>query len=195
MAFPTVDDCKATLRIQTDAENALLGLLLTGALASVEAYVRRPLIAEERTFVVGRPVWGIVRSFFVPIYPVAAAPALTLTDATGALLVEGTDYRVDLRTGEVTALTNGVEGGAFGDWPQTVMATVGLSADPRYADRIEPALSMAILDVVADYWHRRNPSASNEAAGGGVATAYDVAYGLPTRICAALDPFRMPRAR
>ena len=45
MALATVADCKAYLRIQGSAEDTLLAGLLTGAIASVEAYLRRPIEA------------------------------------------------------------------------------------------------------------------------------------------------------
>lgn len=190
MALPTVTDVKRYLRIEHTAEDSMLTRELAAALAMVETYIRRPVVAEARTFVLPQPTQRAYRdvgSFFLPVYPVAATPLITLTDDDGTLLTHATDYRVELETGQIIGLVS-----AFALWPYTVVATVGLSARADYATRVEPAIGAAILDIVSDRWHRRSPAATNESTGGGVSTSY--ANGLPERVKAILQPFVMARA-
>lgn len=198
MALPDADDLKSYLRIQTTAEDTLLAALVTAATGAVQAFVRRPLLAEARTFVIEKParaLYGTVTMLHLPIYPVAAEDSNTaaaeITDSDGTILVEGTDYRIDLRTGEIFGLSASAEF-PYGNWPYTITASVGLSALDEYATAIEPVLFQAILDVAADLYQRRNPAAGSESTGGGVSTSYS--GGLPPRVQDLLMPYRMVRA-
>jgi hypothetical protein len=113
--------------------------------------------------------------------------ALELTDDDGDVLVEDSDYRIDLRTGRITGINRG-----FATWPYSITATVGLSAHPDYELRIEPVINAAILDLAADLYQRRSPAATSESTGGGVSTSY--AVGMPQRVKDMLAPFVMARA-
>ena len=198
MALPDRDQLKLYLRIQSDAEDTLLDALLASAIAQVRAFVRRPLVAEARTFVLTKPwdaLYRTVTTLHLPIYPVAAEDSNTsaaeITDNDGTVLVEATDYTIDLRTGLIAGLTSSALF-PFGVWPYSITATVGLSALPEYDAEIEPVLSQAILDVAADLYQRRSPAATSETTGGGVSTSYS--GGLPARVADLLTPFRMVRA-
>jgi hypothetical protein len=187
-------ELKEYLRIQGTAEDTLLDALIARAIGMVEAFVRRPIEAEERTFVMGRPseyATAAIRAIHVPIYPVAVADSsisgLTLTDDEGDTLVEDSDYRLDVRTGRITGIN-----GAFATWPYTIVATVGLSAHPNYTDRIEPVMNVAIIDIAADLYQRRSPAATSESTGGGVSSSY--VGGIPERVKDMLRPFVMARA-
>lgn len=202
MALATVTECKLYLKIQGSGEDTLLTGLLASAIVSVEAYLRRPILAEERTFILDRPAtaaYRTVHQLFLPIYPVAVLDSsastedLVIVDDDGTTLAEDTDYRLDVRTGILTALSEGATYGTFTTFPYTVTAYVGLSADPAYEDRIEPAVNAAIIDLVADRYQRRSPAATNETTGGGVSSSYD-GSGLPRRVTDLLAPFRMARA-
>jgi len=199
MALPVLQNCKDYLKIEHDAEDDLIDRELVGAFADVQAYVRVPLLAEERTVYLERQSDSLYRSttkLHLPFYPIAAdssaTPALEITDNNGDVLVEGTDYRLDLRTGVIYGLgpSSFVP---FAVWPYVVTCFVGLDARSGYATAVEPILFSAILDVVADRIQKRNPTASSETTGGGVSTSYGE-FGLPTSVCRRLDPFRMVRA-
>jgi uncharacterized phiE125 gp8 family phage protein len=192
MALPTVADCKDYLRIEHTAEDAMLAGWLAQAIALIEAELGRPITILNRTFVLEcEPSRVSSTRLFVPIYPIATEDSsagtadLTLTDADGTVLVEDTDYRLDTRTGWITAIDS-----CFSNYPYTIVADVGLAALPEYATRIEPALSAAVLDVVADRYQRRNPAAQAEGAGGGVYTQSQIA-GLPDRVKDALAPWKV----
>jgi uncharacterized phiE125 gp8 family phage protein len=193
MALPDVDDCKDYLRIEHDAEDAMLAGWLAQAIALIEAELGRPITILRRTFVLEcEPSRVSATRLFVPVYPIAVEDSsastmdLTLTDADGTVLVEDTDYRLDTRTGQIT----GIDGYCFTRWPYTIVADVGLAALPEYATRIEPAMAAAVLDVVADRYQRRDPVAQAEGAGGGVYTQYQSA-GLPDRVKDALAPWKV----
>lgn len=199
MALPDLDDAKEYLKVEHANDDALLTRELVGAFADVQAYLRVPILAEERTAYIERSADSLYRSttrLHLPWYPIAAdssaTPALTITDNDGDVLVEGTDYRLDLRTGIIYGLSASTFL-PFSKWPYSVTAFVGLDARSDYATAIEPVLFTAILDVVADRYQRRSPAASSETTGGGVSTSYGE-LGLPTRVCRRLDPFRMVRA-
>lgn len=191
MALPTITELKLYLRIQTTAEDTLLTLLMTQAEAMVQAHIGRPITAIARTFVEeARTItaYGVVTKLLVPVTPVDWS-TLVVTDVDLTALVEDEDYRLgDIWTGEIHAMP----GVSFGNGPYTLDAEVGLSVDPEYATRIEPAIGAAILDVAADLWHRRNPGATTESTGGGVSTTY-TSDGLPARTAAMLAPFRVVR--
>lgn len=191
MALPTKTELKAVLRIQSTAEDTLLDALIARAQALCEAYLRRPITAIERTFVLEEPketATKTIRRLYLPVYPVAAeasaVAALTLTDDDGDELLEDTDFRLDLALGRISA----IGGVVFDTWPYTIVATVGLSAAEDYSTVVEPAVSMAILDLAADLYQRRNAAATSETDGGGVATSYD-GSGLPRRVRDTLAPF------
>lgn len=171
MALPTVEDLRLYLRVETDAEDALLAALLDEALAAARAYVRRPVIARESTQIATRHrardpltgAWGDV--LHVPAGPLGGT--VVVTDGTGAE-VDALTYTVDATAGVLAP----VAPAAWGAGPYTVTADVGLSAHPDWDTDIEPVVAAAIRRWVAVEYQRRNPAASSESAGGGVATGY-----------------------
>ena len=194
MALPTTAECKAYLRVEHTAEDALLDGLLASATAAVEAHVGRPLAAVARTFVDPAETQLLHRSvtqLLIPVTPVSTADgeAPVVTDADGTV-VDASTYRLDAETGQLIAH----RGVSFDNGPYTIATKVGLSARSDYATRVEPVLRSAILDTVADLYQRRNPSAQAEGAGGGVYTQFAAGAGLPARVIAMLTPFTAVRA-
>jgi hypothetical protein len=192
MALPTVQDCKDYLRIEHTAEDAMLTRMLAQAVAAIESEIGRPIEYLRRTFILEeRPSAVAVDKIFVPLFPIgvedssAATMDLTLTDADATLLVEDTDYRLDTRTGVITGIDR-----SFCSYPYTIVCDVGLEALEEYTTRVEPVLSLVILDFVADRYQRRNPAASQETTGGGVSSNF-AETGLPPRIREAVAPWRI----
>ena len=190
MALPTRDELRTYLRIETEVEDDLLDRLLAQAIASVEAYIRQPIEARAVTFTV-YPTWsgGTVRTLrlLLPYAPIG--DPVTVADDDGTALVAETDYTVQPATGRLLAVSSGA---GFGTGPYTVTATVGLSLRDDYATAVEPAISAAIIDWAADLYQRRNPAASYESGGGGVAVNYNetASKTMPSRIRVTLDPWR-----
>lgn len=186
MALPTLADAKSYLRIETTAEDALVTDLVAQATGAVQSYVSVPLAAREETFVVEGS--GIRRAIGIPASALDTGKSITVVDANGTTL-DASTYRVDARAGILYAQP----GSCFADFPYTVTLTWGLSARLDYDTEVEPVLRSAVLDVVADRYQRRNPAATSESSGGGVATAYGP-HGMPMRVCQMLDPLaRVPR--
>lgn len=196
MALPDLQAVKDRLRIDRaiEEEDADLEVMRASAKAVILEAVGRPLEAEEREFVVEEPrgycdPWTTpCRSFHLPLYPVKHADPdlVTITDADDE---EVTDFRVDVNTGRIIATNSTV----FSNFPHTVTATVGLSLLPDYTTRVEPMLAQAFLDLIADWYQRRNPGALAEGAGGGVITQWQT-LGVPERVCRMLDPYRLAKA-
>lgn len=190
MALPTVDDLREYLRIDSDVENNLLGRLLDQARAAVEAYIRQPIEARAMTVTL-TPTWAggttYARRLTFPLAPLTGT--VTVVDEDGTALVVDTDFEVNATTGRIVSLSGGV---GFDDAPYTVTATVGLSLRDDYSLAVEPVMSAAIIDWAADLYQRRNPAASYESGGGGVAVNYNetASKTMPSRIRVTLDPWR-----
>jgi hypothetical protein len=192
-----VRDIKRYLRIQTDEENPLLLGLINSGIALVEAWIGRPIEARPMTFtdsgvdMFDRPL----AKLRVPVTPVSSL--LSVVDDDGGA-VDLTRLRVDT----VTGLVAYKDKSTFNNGPYTITASVGLSASPQYRFGASAAIQQAVVDIVADLYQRRNPAASREAEGGGIAVDYNpVQRGvgadnaredlLPERTAAMLAPFRL----
>lgn len=195
MSLPDVDDLKAYLRIEHDADDALLERLLAAALAVVTAELDRPLEAEEQVFVLEAPEarqGGLVAEsrrapgLRIPVTPVAPDPAPTVVDADG-LTLPADALRLNPATGVLTPLGTT----RLDRWPYTATATVGLGTRADYDRVVAPALGAVVVDLAGDAYQRRNPNAAAEGAGGGVYTQYAQGQlGLPPRAREVLCRFR-----
>lgn len=199
MSLASVQDCKDYLRIQHTAEDTMLGAWLAQCVAAVENFIRRPITAELRTFYIDQDPYLVRSRLFVPVFPIAIADStagtadIVVTNADGVDLVQDIDFRFNRLTGELLALANGAVGAYFTGYPLTVVAYVGLSADPNYATRLEPLVNAALLDLMADRYQRRNPAATSEGDNG-VSASYGP-DGMPARVRDLLAPLIMVRAR
>lgn len=187
MTLPTLTQAKAYLRVQTTAEDTLITDLLTRATAMVQGALGRPIGIEARSFtdyaISGRAYGSLTALVIPPQYlpcvrvDDSSLSAPIVTDADAAVLSSATDYYVGAVWDPVLRARSGI---AFTNGPYAVTVECGLEASEDYATVIEPGLSAAILDVLADLYQRRNPAATNEATGGGVSTSY-APNGLPMR--------------
>jgi hypothetical protein len=197
MALPIIADLKLALRVETDAEDALFTGWIARAQALVEGLLQRPLAASDTavSYVVTpscHAVYGPATLLVLPVSPISDATAdVSVTDADGTL-VATSDYTIDgARAWLVAKVASDV---VFGSAWYTVTAKPGLDQAADYATRIEPLLSQAITDTVADWYHHRNPDASVSTAGGGISVTYQNT-GLPARVVAMLAPLMPPRVR
>lgn len=189
MTLLTVAQCKDYLRIEHTAEDAMLATWLAMALAQVEAELGRPITAAARTWrddACTHRMYGAVTRLVVPVTPMDVT-TLVIVDTDSTTLVAGTDYRAPLTGWE--GVVEAMPGVTFAAGPYTLTADVGLTIASQYASLVEPAINAAALDIVADRWHRRNPTASSESAGGGVSTSY-TASGIPIRAAQLLAPWK-----
>jgi hypothetical protein len=94
VALPTSTDLKTYLRIETNAENALLAALVARAQAMVEGWIDCPITAESQTAVdraesLDEPVTSLI----FPRRPIAS---VSITDSEGAT-VDATTYTYTAR--------------------------------------------------------------------------------------------------
>jgi len=170
MALITVALLKDYLRVEHDADDALLADMRTSVIAAIGSWMGTPVIAEERTFLCktknphgARFPWSHV--VYLPIYPIVE-PITSMVDADGEDITA--DISVDYRSGEIRYSS----GNEFSNGPYTVVCDVGLEAFEEFDTLILPALNRAIRDQVADDYQRRNPAAEGESEGGGVSVKY-----------------------
>jgi len=182
VALPTTADLKTYLRIESNAENALLAALLLRAQAMLEGWIDCPITAEaqvgtDRAESLDEPVYSL-------IFPRRPIGSVTVTDADGTT-VPGTDYTVYATSGMIYAKP----GVVFANGPYTIAASCGLSLRADYA-RIEPLLAEIILDLAADLYQRRTPGAASERAGD-TTVNWDASRETVTRVMKSLRLFRL----
>jgi hypothetical protein len=191
--LPTIDDLFDYLGVEGQARTVAAPMaerMLAQARAAVEAYIGQPIEARAVSMTVA-PVWGgsagvRTRRLALPYAPIDANSVI-VTDEDGDT-VDGGTYLVNAATGRVTP--DGAAG--FTGSVYVVTARAGLSLRADYAEAIEPVMSSAILDWAADLYQRRNPAASYESGGGGVAVNYNetASKTMPSRIKVTLEPWR-----
>lgn len=182
MALPTTADLKSYLRIESTAEDTLLGLLLGRAKAMLEGWIDCPITAESQTAVDrGETLETPLISLVFPRRPIGS---VTVIDYSGDT-VPGTVYTVDARSGMLWLNP----GEVFDNPPYTITAQVGLSLRSDYA-RIEPLLNEMILDLAADLYQRRTPGAASEKAGD-TTIAWDTSRETVARVMKSLRLLRL----
>lgn len=189
MPLPTLATLKGYLRIETAAEDAVLTDLLAQATQWAQSLIGLPITAAARTLYNVRPVFvgeGVGYGLSLPVYPVSSA-GLTVTDVNG-VAVAGGNFRLDNALGWLIPITTY----SFADDSHTVVATVGLSAHPRYATEIEPRVNALIIGLASVLHNERNPNASSQSEAGASVSYRDDE--LPSRlkqIVAGLRPVRL----
>ena len=196
MALPTLQDCKDYLRIQHSAEDTMLTAWLAMVTAAIQTelgrFITEQTAKEWEDRVENNHMYHSVRALIVPPENSPFDPAsLTIEDTDSVALTDTVDYYAPITGLEGTIRAR--PGMSFSNGPYLLTANVGLETRADYATAVEPALSMAILDTIADWYQRRNPNATSESTGGGVSTSYDVSRGLSARALALLAPFKVMR--
>lgn len=195
MALPTVTEIKNFLRVETAAEDSVITDLRLSALAWAESLIGRPILKAPRTFgaLTSSNLDGFTPAFDLPVWPVASNPAPVVKDANG-VVVDASNYALDIRLGRLSS----VDGYAFSYYPYVITATVGLEAHPEYATKYEPNVRSLIMGLVSILYHRRNPGAVGESAGGGVSVQYGgegstYGPGVPTHLMSIVNTLRAKR--
>lgn len=179
MALPTVSDCKTYCGKEDSSEDTLFTSLLARAIAAIEHKLGYPLTAASRAYVDYDEYDGFNTKPMLQLPgPFAASPAVVDRDGT---TVDSTTYYQDRYNGRIIAKP----GYGFPARPYTITATIGLSSHPDYAAKLEVAISVAIIDLVAHLYQNRNPGASAEADEGGGSKSL-LADALPPRIVGML---------
>jgi hypothetical protein len=183
MALPTVAELKTYLRIETNAENALLQALLDRAKAQLEIWIDTPITAATAVTVDNAEVIRgmVATSLIANQRPIAN---VSIVDGNGDT-VSSAEYRVN----STSAVIYANDGYSFPYGPYTITATTGLSLRGDYA-RIEPILSQCIIDLAADLYQKRTPNASSESAAG-TSISWDVSRDTAARVLKVLRSFKL----
>lgn len=185
MALPTGSDLKTYLRIEQDAEDALLTALVARATAMLELWMDTTITAVSQTAVDRASALDTAPTSLVfPRRPIAS---VSVTDADG-VTVDAARYTVDGPAGMLW----GRDGYGFVRGPYTISASCGLSLWPNYA-RLEPLLTEMILDVAADLYQRRTPGAASET-GAGTSITWDASRETVARVMKSLRGLKLPVA-
>jgi hypothetical protein len=188
MRYLALEELKQVLKLDHDEDDSLLERLEDQAVAFVEHRLGRTIATTDATRVVRPsydPATGEYSRLLMPRTPATVA---SVTDADG-VAVAAEDYRYDARTGVLET----ADDSAWASARYTVVAAEGFAAHPLYDTVTFPALESLLTDLVAYYHSMRDPSATYESGGGGVAVTRSTSAneGLPSRIELALDAFRL----
>lgn len=170
-------EAKAYLRVDHDAEDALIGAMVTAARATVEALTRRVLIDQS---------WRIVRDAW-PASGLIALPVNPLREITSAHVLDAAGGEIAVPLGALTADVARLPGLIRVDRtavpaPGRLLAgividvTAGHGAD---ADHVPSPLIEAVRVVLAHFYEHR------DVPGAGAA--------FPARLDALVAPFRVTR--
>lgn len=159
MALPTIDDANKYLRIEHADEDVLVTQFLARAKGTIETFIGYPLTAAALTHIdyAEYDNYGVRPQLQLPGPFKTSSPAPVVTDRDGAT-VDASTYDLDPRGCRILAKL----GYDFCVRPYSIAATIGLSAHPDYASRLEPVVSVAILEFVAHWYLHRDPSMSSE---------------------------------
>lgn len=184
MALPTVADLKSYLRIESNAENALLQALLDRAKAQLEVWIDTPITATSTTAVDRADVLDpqTCLSLIFPQRPIGTTA--TIVDSEG-ITVPAVEYTINTASGVIYANA----GYSFPFGPYTITTLCGLSLRGDYA-RIEPILSQCVIDLAADLYQKRTPNASTETAAG-TSISWDVSREVAARVLKVLRTFKL----
>lgn len=194
MSLPTGADLKTYLRRQNTAEDALMQSLVDQAKAAIRGILGRPIDAEE----ISRRVWprphrrlySSPQTLMVPNNPCDWA-TLEIKDIDDAVLDSAEEYWTPDNPWDLQVYAR--DGISFSNGPYTVTVTCGLAVLDDWTYVVEPSLFRAIIALGADWYQRRNPSASSETSAGGVSHTYS-ALGIPPQVIEVIRPWIRQRA-
>ena len=151
-------EAKAHLRLEDDAEDALVEAAITAARLYVERATRRALIAQGwRVFL---DAWPASRIVDIPIAPLIAVDAVTVYDEDGeATVMEAEAYQVD-------AVSVPGRLRLIGTAPAPGQALNGIAIDVtaghgEAAEDVPAPLRQAILQLIA-HWHENRSATTSD---------------------------------
>lgn len=156
-----IEKLKAYLRITTNADDTLLGTLITIAHGDAESYLGVPVIAAERTYSVSV---GLNEGYLSVPGPMDTSADITVTDPDGSEWDIGA-FHINGPAGLLS--TGGSLAGRSMLTPGTweVTCTSGLSLRPDYESAIKPVVELFYLMRAADLYINRNVRTASERDG------------------------------
>jgi uncharacterized phiE125 gp8 family phage protein len=176
----TIADAKAHMRIDTAAEDVLIGSLILTSRLHVEAALSVAMITQMWTLVIDR--WPGGDTVDIPLSPLQAVPAVRVKNASGVgIVVPSTNYLIDIASRPPRLVWNQA-------WrPDPGVAVNGIEIDltagfGNDASSVPAPLKHAILLLVAHWYEHRDPVeiGANEAR-------------IPDAVADLIAPFRKIR--
>lgn len=182
----TVDEFKQYARIETTAEDELIGALLEEVVGLIESYIGKSLTTEQITFTDDADSFRLYaqpRSLILPYMQIDAASISIVNGAGETLDPAGYTVRLDIRQIRGTFACGG---------PYVISCTAGYGTLPDYTHRWLPRIRSTIKDYALFLYQQRTPGASSEGAAGTSVSygAIDPDTGLPNRVRMALRKLR-----
>lgn len=178
----SLGEAKLYLRVEADAEDALLGLLIGSARELFERETGCVLISQEWEWTLDawpEPGANARRALIFPLQPLAGIAEITVKDGEGGEIdVPGTDYIEDLAAGRITEAEPG-------RWPRPGIAAAGLRIDftagfGASAASVPADIRAVLLAMIGEAYEAR------------ALTEGDFA-GIAPRLSALLAPYRKVR--
>ncbi len=174
----TLDDAKAYLRVEHDADDDVIAALIAGARVNVEAQTRRALITQSWRLVFDAwPANGRIAVLPVPLVALTAARVYKLDGTTQA--ISSGVFVADIASAPAVL---SFSAGALAP-PGRVVAGIELDIEAGYGDEpddVPAPLRQAIRVLVAHWYENR----------GLVAIGHNVAV-LPETAAALIRPYRV----
>jgi uncharacterized phiE125 gp8 family phage protein len=171
----TLADAKAFLRVETDADDDVIGALIAASRIHIEAQTRRAMIAQS---------WRLTADFWPPDGRLTVTPApLKQVTAARVFDIDGHAQTIDT---QVFVPDFGASAVAFAPWavpaPGRIAAGIELDVVTGYGDAaadVPEPLRQAIRLLVAHWYENR-----------GLAAVGTVTI-LPTSVAALIAPYRV----
>jgi len=165
MALPTLSDAKLHLRVDSSDEDALIQVLLTGAIGFFELHSRRILSTQtltQKQDLLSNPIW-------IRQGPVIGITSVTVRTLTGTSTISSADYVVQVGQTETAPqiyFKNGVTTPSPDGYPGaiTVTYTAGTTTIPA-------SINAAVLLLVGHWFENRQ--AVGPTGGGTVPFAFE----------------------
>lgn len=177
----SLEEAKAHLRVDADAEDTLIQSLITAARVHVEVSLGIALVSQSWLWLLDR--WPEGRIAEIPLRPVQAVSSVKVKDASGSpVTMPASNYLLDGRGNPARLIASGPAG-----WPSPGVAANGIEVElqagygPAGGDVPRP-LRHAVLLLVAHWFERREP-----------VEVGDEMVTLPEMVSELLQPYRRVR--
>lgn len=176
-ALTTLAVVKAELQLTVTTSDDLITTLINHSSAEISGYCKRVFGLEtvRQSFAYSKE-----QSLWLARVPVIEID--TITDS-GTALVDGTDFRLDPTTGELTriGIYGWYDGWRYGAWEESII--VEYSGGYDLPDEVPGDLERAAIELVKWYWfsRARDPLLRSEEVPGILSQSFSAAVGVETK--------------
>lgn len=172
---------KAHLRVDTDAEDALIASLITTSRLHIEAALDLALIDQSWTWSID--AWPRRKPLILPLRPVSAVTSIAVLDESDAAhQLSPSDYLLDGNAVPARLVWRNPAGPPAPARPANGIEIAFVAGFGSSADNVPSPIRQALLLLVAHWYEQREPVAAGTGA-----------MPIPTMISELLAPFRSRR--